>query len=160
KEIAAGHISAGDQEVHTIVLPPGTILSDGSADSTQGLGGYHGSYNDPATNKPVYYAVIVYGQGNNGIDFDGNPQDNLSIVESHEWSEAATDPKVADVNRGAPAQGTLTWYDNQYGEIGDIAINISRDPNLADVWGKVDGFAFQNEWSNKQNKELTSVPTK
>src|SRR5262249_16792095 len=115
KELAAGAIKGGDQTIHTIVLPPGTVLTDGSASSTQGLGGFHGSYNDPATGKPVYYAVIVNSKGSNGIDFTGgNNEDNVSITEGHEWSEAATDPDVAEVNRTGNEK-LLGWYDQQYG---------------------------------------------
>ncbi len=157
QQLASGKSPAGDQTIHTVYLPPGTVLKDGDATSQNGLGGFHGSYQDPATGKNVYYAVIAYSKGSNGIDFTGNPQDNNSITASHEWSEAATDPNVADVNRGAPSQGTLGWYDNRLGEIGDIPINISKDPSLSDVWGKVGGFAFQKEWSNKDNKSMLTI---
>src|SRR5262249_38303159 len=152
QQIANGTIKPGDQTVHTIYLPPGTVLKNGTDTSLNGLGGYHGSYTDPNTGKQVYYAVIAYSKGNNGIDFDGNHKDNISITSSHEWSEAATDPDVAVANRTGQTSGVLGWYDNNYGEIGDIAINISNSPSLSDVWGKVGSFAFQKEWSNKNNR--------
>lgn len=156
--LASGAIKPGDQTIHTINLPPGTVLKDGDATSQQGLGGFHGSYTDPKTGKEVYYAILANNRGSNGIDFSGNPQDNNSIVASHEWSEAATDPKVSLVNR-TNDDTKLGWYDNNQGEIGDIAINISNDPNLKDVWGKEGSFAFQKEWSNKDNREMLTTTT-
>jgi hypothetical protein len=148
KELAEGKIKNDGQTIYTVYLPPGTILKAADGTSSQdGLGGYHGSFMG-ADGKPVYYAAIVYGQGKNGIDFDGNPEDNQSIVASHEWSEAATDPDVDKVIAGAPEYKNLGWYDLQYGEIGDIAIDTSKDANLRDVWGKMDGFAYQKLWSN------------
>jgi ABC-type transporter MlaC component len=141
KAIASGTQSSDPQAVHTVILPPGTVLTDGQVDSTQGLGGYHGSYKGP-DGKPVYYAAIVYSQGKNGIDFDGTARDNISIIESHEWSEAETDP---DVNSKIKGRG-LAWYNNQYGEIGDEAIQALP---LNQVFDKVDGYEVQKEWSNK-----------
>ncbi len=158
QQIAAGKSPVGDQIIHTVYLPPGTVLKDGSATSQQGLGGFHGSYTDSKTGKEVYYAVIAYSKGSNGIDFNGNPQDNNSIVASHEWSEAATDPDVGLVNRTGNGN-KLGWYDNNFGEVGDIPINISNDPNLRDVWGKEGGFAFQKEWSNKDNRPMLTTTT-
>jgi hypothetical protein len=149
QQLAADKVVKSDgQTIYTVYLPPGTVLktADGTS-SLEGLGGYHGSFKG-ADGKPVYYAAIVYGKGKNGIDFNGNPEDAASIVASHEWTEAATDPDVDDVINGAPQQGHLGWYDDSNGEIGDIAINLSTDPKLRDVWGRLDGFATQKEWSN------------
>lgn len=144
KAIAAGGQSSDPQAIHTVVLPPGTVLTDGSATSLQGLGGYHGSYKG-ADGKPVYYAAIVYGQGQNGIDFNGKPQDNISVTESHEWAEACTDP---DVN--SPISGKkLGWYNDNQGEVGDEAINALP---LSQTTGTVDGYAVQKEWSNQDKK--------
>lgn len=156
--LASGAIKPGDQTIHTINLPPGTVLKDGSATSKDGLGGFHGSYTDPKTGKEVYYAILANNKGSNGIDFTGNRQDNNSIVASHEWSEAATDADVALVNRTGDGS-KLGWYDNTNGEIGDIPINISNDPNLKDVWGREGGFAFQKEWSNKDNRTMLTTTT-
>lgn len=149
KELAAGKVSGDGQTVYTVFLPPGTVLRapDGST-SKQGLGGYHGSFTG-ADGKPVYYAAIVYSQGQNGIDFDGKARDNVSITASHEWTEAATDP---DVNHGK-----LGWYDDTYGEIGDIPINAGMP--IAQVWDRVDGYAVQKEWSNRDGRaEVSEAP--
>jgi hypothetical protein len=142
----SGKFGDNPQTIYTVYLPPGTVLQtpDGPT-SLDKIGGYHGSFRGP-DGKPIYYAAIAYGQGNNGIDFDGNPRDALSIVASHEWTEAATDPNVSDANRGVA--GALGWYDQNYGEIGDIPMALSTDPRLRDVWSRLDGFAVQKEWSN------------
>ncbi len=153
QQIASGKArSNGDQSIYTVYLPPGTVLTDPYGDSSlNGLGGYHGSFMG-ANGKPIHYAAVVYGQGNNGIDFDGRPKDNLSIVASHELTETVTDPDVEQVNNGAPLS-KLGWYDNNYGEIGDIALDTTQDPTLRNVWGRMDGFAVQKEWSNQDGKE-------
>ena len=152
KAIASGTQSSDPQAIHTVILPPGTVLSDSDGDSsTDGLGGYHGSYAGP-DGQPVYYAAIVYGQGKNGIDFDGKPSDAISIVESHEWSEAETDP---DVN--SPIKGKkLGWYNDANGEVGDEALDALP---LKSVYGTVDGFKVQKEWSNK-DQAFETAPKK
>jgi hypothetical protein len=153
QQIASGKVRPNNgQSVYTVYLPPGTVLTDPYGDSSlNGLGGYHGSFAG-ANGKPIYYDAIAYGQGKNGIDFDGRPKDALSIVASHELTETVTDPDVEDVNNGAPLN-KLGWYDNNYGEIGDIALNTTQDPTLENVWGRMDGFAVQKEWSNQDGKE-------
>lgn len=143
KEIDAGRVPQEDgQTVYTVYLPPDTeLIAPGGSSSFDGIGGYHMSYNT-ADGKKVYYSAIVFAEGKNGIDFDGNPQDNISIASSHEWSEAVTDP---DVNNGK-----LGWYNDTYGEIGDIPIMMGMP--LSEVYGRLDGFAVQKEWSNKDGK--------
>jgi hypothetical protein len=141
KAIASGSQSSDPQAIHTVILPPGTLLVLGKDNSHKGLGGYHGSYQGP-DGKPVYYAAICYSKGKNGIDFTGNPADNTSIIESHEWSEAATDPDVL-----SPIKGRKSAWDNPtYGEIGDEAIESLP---LSTAYDKVDGYAVQKEWSNQ-----------
>src|SRR5205085_3330707 len=105
-------------------------------------------YRDSGTGQAVYYAVIVYGQGTNGIDFDANPQDNISIMTSVALAGAFTDPDLGDVTRGAPPAGTLGWRDDAGGEVGDIAFTLSGDAGFGDVWVFQSGFAVALLWSN------------
>ena len=135
-----------------VVLPPGTVLdAGGGVTSKDGLGGFHGSYTD-AQGKNVYFGVVAYSQGDNGIDFAGNGRDNLTIVESHEFDEAATDPDVEN--------GRLGWYHAQYGEVGDLAVNSGLVP-LSQAWGRdAGGFAVQTEWSNADDRFETVAPKK
>ena len=152
QQIAAGRVVSGDQTIQVIYLPPGTVLSLQGTTSQNRLGAYHSSYHDPGTGKPVYYAVVVYSQGTNGIDFNGNPQDNISIMTSFALAGAMTDPDLGDVTLRAAAQGTLGWRDDTLGEIGDIAFALSTDPALGDVWVVQNGFAVELLWSNKDGK--------
>lgn len=140
KELASGAVKGGPETVHMLVLPPGTVLdAGGGVTSKQGLGGFHGSYVD-ANGKNVYFGVVAYSKGTNGIDFTGTPRDNISITESHEFDEAATDPDVEN--------GKLGWYNQQYGEIGDLAVNSGLVP-FEKTWARdAKGFAVQVEWSN------------
>ncbi len=124
--------------VYTVFLPPKVALTDGYADSRDGMGGYHGSYRDEKSGKKVYYAAIAYTDKGNGVRFTSSSVDNISIAASHEWTEAVTDP---DVNAGK-----LGWYNKRFGEVGDIPINLGYP--LSQLWGRVDGCAVQKEWSN------------
>lgn len=178
-QVRAGSLDASDPErVFTLVLPPGATLRDGEASSTAGLGGFHGNVTAP-DGHPVYYAVVVYSQRTgdelNGIDFTGTPIDNVTITESHEVTEAVTDPDVGlAIQTGNPRY--LGWYDDTTpvrrrdgsavldsfgrtlrgkGEIGDIPVlnaELEGDVALESVWGRRDGFAFQTEWSNRDGK--------
>jgi hypothetical protein len=130
--------------VYTVFLPPDVVLTHGDADSRKGLGGFHGSYVDPTSKKPVYYAAIVYAKQGNGVPFTRNPIDNITIAASHEWTEAVTDP---DVNRGK-----LGWYNKRFGEVGDIPISAGFP--LSSVWGRIDGCAVQKEWSNAEQEPV------
>ncbi len=126
------------ETVYTVFLPPKVALTDGYADSRNGMGGYHGSYRDEKTGRKVYYAAIAYADKGNGVQFTTRPVDNMSIAASHEWTEAVTDP---DVNAGK-----LGWYSKRFGEVGDIPITLGYP--LSELWGRIDGCAVQKEWSN------------
>ncbi|HZJ55536.1 MAG TPA: hypothetical protein VFD38_15455 [Myxococcaceae bacterium] len=177
--VRAGTFDVSDPErVFTIVLPPGATLRDGEASSTAGLGGFHGNVT-ARDGHPVYYAVVAYSQRTggrvNGIDFTGTPIDNVTIAESHEITEAVTDPDVGlAIQTGDPRY--LGWYDDTTpirrsdgtavldgmgrpmrgkGEIGDIPVlnaELEGDSALKSVWGRRGGFAFQTEWSNRDGK--------
>jgi hypothetical protein len=142
--------------VINIMLPPGVILSDAfspgfqapaglqdaharrlrgvikvdehdAADSTNGLGGYHGSVH-LAGGTTIYYAVGVYSQTKpdgtmNGIDAFGVSWKNVVATFYHELNEARTDAAVEDVN-ATGNNGLLGWYSEAgQGEIGDLPIN-------------------------------------
>jgi hypothetical protein len=178
-ELRKGHFDISDPErVFTLVLPPGAVLEDGGASSEHGLGGFHGKV-ETTDGRAAYYAVVVYSErtaaGVNGIDFTGKPIDNVTITESHEITEVVTDPDVGQaIETGDPR--FLAWYDDTTpilrrdgsavlddwgrpmrgkGEIGDIPIlnaELEGDEDLSSAWGRVDGFAFQTEWSNQDGK--------
>ncbi len=166
KQVLAGHLDVSNKErVFTFVLPPGCELQDdGGSSSLNGMAGYHGSVK--IAGREVYYAAMAYSQrtsaGLNGIDFDGNVGDDLSIAESHEITEAVTDPNVEAAIRSGDDR-LLGWYDDVTrwggrtgkGEIGDIPVinaEVAGDSDLSTVWGRTDGFAFQKEWSNRDGQ--------
>jgi hypothetical protein len=169
QQLAAGKLDASNpQRVFTFVLPPGCeLVGEHGESSRHGVGGLHGSITEKG--KQVYYAAVVYSQGSlfgtNGIDFTGKPQDNMSIAESHEVTEAVTDPDVELANRTHDTS-KLGWYDDVTpwahdgvlqvgkGEVGDIPVLNAElhDRGLASVWGRSDGFAFQKEWSNEDGR--------
>jgi hypothetical protein len=140
QELAAKRVVGGAQMVHVIYLPPGTVLTIQGATSQQQLGGYHSSYVDSGTGTRVYYAVVVYNQGTNGIEFNRSPRDNNTIVTSGVLAGAFTNPD-AD-------QGQTGWLDDTNGEVGEIAFAVSTDPALGDVWTEQGEFAVALLWSN------------
>ena len=178
-QVRSGAFDASDPErIFSLLLPPGVTLHDGEASSRSGLGGFHGNVT-AKDGHPVYYAVVVYSQRTgtqpNGIDFTGTPIDNITITESHEVTEAVTDPDVGlAIETGDPHY--LGWYDDTTpvrrrdgsavldglgrpmrgkGEIGDIPVlnaELEGDSALKSVWGRRNGFAWQTEWSNQDGK--------
>ena len=136
------------------------VGEDDAANSTQGLGGYHGSVHLP-DGTTIYYAVGVYSEKNadgsmNGIDAFGTPWKNVVATFYHELNEARTDAAVEDVN--ATGNGNLLgWYSQAgQGEIGDLPINlvnqiggqlsmVFQEVALADGSGTV---PVQLMWSN------------
>jgi hypothetical protein len=163
-QIASGTLDASKRErVFMVVLPPGCeLVANHGESSRNGLGGFHGSVT--VGGREVYYAALAYpkrtASGTNGIDFAGNARDNLSIAESHEITEAVTDPDVELAMR-LRDPSKLGWYDDVTrwgythtgkGEIGDIPVinaQLRGDRTLRSAWGRSDGYAFQKEWSER-----------
>lgn len=104
-------------------LPSGLTLSKGSEASCSVFCGYH-----DAIDYSVFYAAIPYPDCAGCL---GNlePFDAMTSISSHELCEAITDPIVGN-----------GWYDNTYGEIGDICAWKTK---------KLDKYTVQLEWSNK-----------
>jgi hypothetical protein len=78
-------------------------VTQGGSRSCQAFCGYHN-----ATSADLYYGVMPY-PGCSGCAGRLALLDALTTTSSHELCEAITDP--------VPGQG---WYDDHYGEIGDI----------------------------------------
>ncbi len=177
---AAGVIGDADpaSTIINLMLPRGIVLVDGNsdgtdaeaahaaavlvdedqADSTQGLGGYHGSVHVRAAaaagaigDVTVYYSVGVYSQGANGIVAFDAPWKNIAATFYHEINEFRTDPDVEDVIRTGNA-ALLGWYSAKGGEIGDIPMSLAG-ANLSLIMQEVqlaDGSSqpVQLMWSN------------
>jgi hypothetical protein len=111
--------------LYFIYMPPGVRVVQGGSASCQAFCGYH---ND--ISGQIFYAVMPY-PGCAGCTGGLAPLDALTSTSSHELCEAITDP--------IPGQG---WYDDTYGEIGDICAWKTK---------KLGPYTVQLEWSNKAN---------
>jgi hypothetical protein len=123
---SAGTLPAPTANALTFVyLPPNVSVTQGGGRSCQGFCGYHS-----ATSSDLYYAVMPY-PGCAGCVGTLALFDALTTTSSHELCEAITDP--------VPGEG---WYDDHYGEIGDICAWKTR---------QLGTYTVQLEWSNRQN---------
>jgi hypothetical protein len=104
-----------------------------TADSMNGLGGYHGSVHDGA--RTFYFAVGVYSKGSNGIDAFGTPWKNVVATFYHELCEVRTDSDVEDANRNNDIS-FLGWNSAQGEECGDLP--IFEDPSLNRVFQEIE----------------------
>jgi len=156
--------------VYCFMLPRDIILTDGpasggdiaastaigehdAADSTNGLGGYHGSVH--VGGDVVYYAIGVYSDATNGINgFPDASWKNIVATFYHELNEARTDPDVEDAaNAASGGEQYLGWYSLKEGEIGDIPMkeagtdlsSVMVEVPLADGSGNV---PIQLLWSD------------
>jgi hypothetical protein len=109
------------------------IPVEGEEDSTQGLGGYHGSIHvgTGASDEIIYYAVGVYSETlpdgtDNGIPVFDQSWKNVVATFYHELSEARTDPDVEDAIRAGNdpnATKFLGWTSKQGEECGDFPVS-------------------------------------
>ena len=116
KQTAAKNLSTGEKE----------------EDSTQGLGGYHGSVHVTvgSSEKILYYAVGVFSEklpdGTvNGIPVFDQSWKNVVATFYHELNEARTDPDVEDAIRAGDdpaAVNFLGWTSKQGEECGDFPV--------------------------------------
>jgi hypothetical protein len=112
--------------LYFVYLPPGVSVSMGGGRSCFNFCGYHDSISGQ-----IFYAVMPYA-GCNGCTGGLSALDALTETSSHELCEAITDP--------IPGQG---WYDDHYGEIGDLCGWKSKT---------VGNYTVQQEWSQKAGK--------
>ncbi len=115
----------GANTLYFIYLPSGVKIAKDAGASCSTFCGYHDHID-----SNIFYAVMPY------PDCVGclgglSVFDALTSTSSHELCEAVTDP--------IPGQG---WYDNTYGEIGDICAWKTK---------KLGDYTIQLEWSNKNN---------
>jgi hypothetical protein len=143
-QIAAGKLQQPDANtLFAVFTPPNVVVDDGTGkDSEHDFLGYH----DYADDGQFAYAVLPY------EEVDGEPR-VMTLFASHELAEAVTDPEP-----GLQARGMGGWYDEQYGEIGDIPAAILNAGQIgvddfADVLTDSSGnrFLVQKEWSVRDN---------
>lgn len=120
--------TALDSCIFNLVLPSGTVLKLGSSNSSNGLGGYHGSAHFTRAGKKItlYYSANVYSEvrpngRENGIAVFDKPWKNVVGTLYHEINEFRTDPDVGD----AIAKNNndfLGWTSRRGHEVGDQPI--------------------------------------
>lgn len=138
------------------------VPTEDAEDSTQGLGGYHGSVHvdsgpNPAT---IYYAIGVFSENRpdgtvNGIPVFDQAWKNVVATFYHELNEARTDPDVEDAIRAGNdpnAVNFLGWTSPQGEECGDFPVfeanplsEVFQEVDLADSSGTV---AIQFQYSD------------
>jgi hypothetical protein len=122
--------------LYVVFTPPNTEVIDATGTSSvDTFYGYHGYVSQSAVGA-FAYAIVVF------------PDDgwHLTPTASHEMSEAVTDPQVN--------AGTLGWYDDNNGELGDIPVSLYYAGRIAEtdeldilVGGDGTKYIVQKEWS-------------
>lgn len=188
--------------VFNFMLPSGTILNTDAAptnsaiaaqlekpsevkkglpvededDSTQGLGGYHGSVHagSGSNTATVYYAVGVYSEtlpdGTvNGIPVFDQPWKNVVATFYHELNEARTDADVEDAIRAGndpSATRFLGWTSQQGEECGDFPVaeanplsQVFQEVELTDKSGTVPvQFQYSDSAHGPEGPRATPAP--
>jgi hypothetical protein len=143
-------------------------------DSTQGLGGYHGSVHviTGTDTQTIYYAVGVYSEtladGTvNGIPVFDQPWKNVVATFYHELNEARTDPDVEDAIKAGndpTAVNFLGWVSAQGEECGDFPVfeanpltQVFQEIQLTDGSGTVP-IQFQYSDADHGPGEPRNVP--
>jgi hypothetical protein len=138
---------------------PGELEEE--ADSSHGLGGYHGGVHPGGGTETVYYSVGVFSEhtpnGDAGIVAFDEPWKNVAATFYHELVEARTDADVEDVHHNSDFH-LLGWYSLPHGggEIGDIPINEAEASggDLSTVFVEIEAttqdrtIPIQLMWSN------------
>ncbi len=133
------------ESIYIIEFPPNITISAFGEQSCVDFCAYHGSMF--YKNKPIMYAVqpdLTVAGCNTGCG-SGTLIQNQDSVHSHELAEAITDPEVS-FNK-------LAWYDDNYGEIGDIC---NQQHGTAVLNGNT--YTVQKEWSNIKRLCETILP--
>jgi MYXO-CTERM domain-containing protein len=121
---------------HNILMfffPPGIAIDQGGGTmSCQVFCAYHSTFTRNGNN--FFYGVIPdqnSGGCEQGCGLTTDQVNTTYSTSSHELIEAITDAAVG--------VGDLAWYDNTFGEIGDVCIEWDGTSN---------GYHVQSEWSN------------
>lgn len=125
--------------------PAAAVPHEEEEDSTNGLGGYHGSIHVSSTTdtQTIYYAVGVFSEQlpngkSNGIPVFDQSWKNVVATFYHELNEARTDPDVQDaINAGNDPSATsfLGWTSSEGEECGDFPV-FEANP-LSEVFQEV-----------------------
>ena len=122
----------GSRHKNLAAEPASAVPHEEEEDSTNGLGGYHGSIhvNSATANQTLYYAVGVFSEKlpdgtTNGIPVFDQSWKNVVATFYHELNEARTDPDVQDaIDAGNDPSATkfLGWTSSEGEECGDFPV--------------------------------------
>jgi Bacterial Ig-like domain (group 3) len=157
-QVTAGHLPApvldaqgNNNTLYMVYFPAGVniTLAPGVASCVRGgFCAYHNSTAGRFSTHPLLYGVMPDMQPPSLCASGCGstlPFDNVTIVTSHELSEAISDAQVGDANSAARPLG---WIDPNTGaEIGDVCTGIP-----ATVTVNNHSYSVQQEWSNLQNQ--------
>jgi hypothetical protein len=169
----SGTIAARPEKPAAVKKP---IPVEAEEDSTQGLGGYHGSVhaNKGATDEIIYYAVGVFSEtlpdGTvNGIPVFDQSWKNVVATFYHELNEARTDADVEDAIRAGDdpsATKFLGWTSKQGEECGDFPVfeanplsQVFMEVKLTDGGGTVPvQFQYSDSAHGPEGPRSTPAP--
>ncbi len=114
--------------LYACFTPPDVAVAKGGSRSCSAFCGYHDTFG-----SSQYYAVLPH-PGCADCTGGLSVADALTVMASHELSEAITDP--------VPGEG---WYDDNNGEVGDICAWQTK---------KLGAYTIQLEWSNQAGRCL------
>ena len=158
-QIAAGKLPApSDDSLYMIYFPAGVSISIDSQASCSSFCAYHEGFKSPKTGASIYYGVMPvcgFGCGMGGSTFD-----SLSIVSSHECTEAVTDPFPTPGDKPAYPQA---WNDAGGQEIGDLCAQgnstvTGHGLTSAVQWEYDNSIAGCNQGPWTQNASLAAAP--
>lgn len=143
RQIEAGQLPRPDaNSLYFLYFPPGVSITIDGSKSCEVFCGYHHSVKTRAYGQ-VYYAVQpdLGGACSMGCGLAANMFENMTVITSHELTEAVTDPAVeGSADFGPP----ISWVTNQGSEIGDLCSSELTSVTSRD--GKV--FRLQQAFDN------------
>lgn len=156
-QVAAGHLPApvldtqgNSNTIYMVYFPAGKTISlaPGIASCVRGgFCAYHNSTTATFGSRSLLYGVIPDMQPPSACSTGCGstiPFDNVTIVTSHEISEAVTD---ANVGQASSVARPLAWFDPNTGaEIGDVCAGLP-----ATITANSNTYSVQQEWSNLQD---------
>ncbi len=138
--------------IYLLYFPPGVPITIGQAPSCAagGFCAYHSSMAGTLASELPYGVFPDFGPTSGcsvgcGQNTSAN---NMTSATSHELGEAVTDSNVGNASADAPP---LAWYNNYYGEIGDIC---NQDQQQITVGTHT--YTVQALFSNMQNNCVTA----
>jgi hypothetical protein len=154
---APAHDAAGNNNTYyAVFFPPGKTITQGGSSScvAGGFCAYHGTVANVPGVGEIYYGVHPDMQAGSGCATGcGNSStfQNYTSVASHEMVEAITDAEVGIASTLSPP---LAWYNNTYGEVGDIC--NAQQGSVVGSDGVV--YTVQKEWSNSSSACIVAKP--